>query len=85
MPPAAECDTAEAEAHVIRTTRLFEAAGRHFNRGRRAFFFALGYLGWFVSPWVLFATTAAVVIVTWRRQFASGAWKAMQSQEGESF
>ena len=27
-----------------------EAAGRHFNRGQRAFFFALGYLGWFVSP-----------------------------------
>jgi uncharacterized membrane protein len=78
MPPAAECDTAEAEAHVIRTTRLFEAAGRHFNRGQRAFFFALGYLGWFVSPWVLFASTAAVVIVTWRRQFASNAWKAMQ-------
>jgi uncharacterized membrane protein len=44
-----------------------------------AFFFALGYLGWFVSPWVLFATTAAVVILTWRRQFASGAWKAMQN------
>ena len=43
-------DTPEAEAHVIRTSRLFEAAGRHFNRGRRAFFFALGYLGWFVSP-----------------------------------
>src|SRR5436309_5589687 len=77
MPPAAECDTAEAEAHVIRTTRLFESAGRHFNRGQRAFFFALGYLGWFISPWVLFATTAAVVIVTWRRQFASNAWRAM--------
>jgi uncharacterized membrane protein len=28
-----------------------EAAGRHFNRGQRAFFFALGYLGWFVRPW----------------------------------
>jgi uncharacterized membrane protein len=79
LPPAAECATAAAEAHVIRTTRLFEAAGRHFNRGQRAFFFALGYLGWFVSPWVLFATTAAVVIVTWRRQFASNAWKAMQN------
>jgi uncharacterized membrane protein len=79
MPPAAECDTKEAEAHVIRTTRLFEAAGQHFNRGQRAFFFALGYLGWFVSPWVLFVTTAAVVIVTWRRQFASHAWKAMGS------
>src|SRR5256885_4634584 len=79
MPPASQKDTPQAEAHVMRTTRLFEAAGQHFNRGQRAFFFALGYLGWFVSPWVLFATTAAVVIVTWRRQFASNAWKAMGS------
>jgi uncharacterized membrane protein len=79
MPPASQRDTPEAEAHVQRMTRLFEAAGRHFNRGQRAFFFALGYLGWFVSPWVLFATTAAVVIVIWRRQFASDAWSAMGS------
>ncbi|HET6840057.1 MAG TPA: DUF599 domain-containing protein [Bradyrhizobium sp.] len=79
MPPAAQRDTPEAEAHVIRTTKLFKAAGRHFNRGQRAFFFALGYLGWFISPWVLFVTTAAVVIVTWRRQFASQAWQAMGS------
>jgi uncharacterized membrane protein len=77
MPQTKLRDTPEAEAHVIRTTRLFESAGRHFNRGQRAFFFALGYLGWFVSPWVLFVTTAAVVIVTWRRQFASTAWMAM--------
>ncbi|MEH2570587.1 DUF599 domain-containing protein [Bradyrhizobium sp. AZCC 2289] len=79
MPPAGQRDTPEAEAHVLRTTRLFETAGRHFNRGQRGFFFALGYLGWFVSPWVLFATTAAVVIVIWRRQFASNAWEAMGS------
>jgi len=26
---------------------------------------------------VLFVTTVAVVIVTWRRQFASNAWRAM--------
>src|ERR1700688_3343896 len=79
MPPATQRDTPQAEAHVIRTTGLFEAAGRHFNRGQRAFFFALGYLGWFVSPWVLFVTTALVVIVTWRRQFVSNAWRAMGS------
>lgn len=78
-PPASERDTPQAEEHIIRTTRLFENAGRHFNRGQRAFFFALGYLGWFVSPWVLFVSTAAVVIVTWRRQFASNAWRAMES------
>jgi uncharacterized membrane protein len=79
MPPASERDTAEAQAHVLRTARLFESAGRHFNRGQRAFFFALGYLGWFVSPWVLFFTTALVVVVTWRRQFASNAWRAMKN------
>src|SRR5438552_8813330 len=79
MPPASQKDTPQAEAHVMRTTRLFEAAGRHFNRGQRAFFFALGYLGWFVSPWAFLASTAAVVVVTWRRQFASNAWRAMGS------
>jgi len=79
MPPATERDTPEAEAHVLRTTLMFENAGQHFNRGQRAFFFALGYLGWFVSPWLLFITTAAVVIVIWRRQFASNARQAMRS------
>jgi uncharacterized membrane protein len=79
MPPASQRDTPEAEAHVMRTARLFESAGRHFNRGQRAFFFALGYLGWFVSPWVLLFTTALVVVVTWRRQFASNAWRAMEN------
>jgi uncharacterized membrane protein len=76
-PPASKRDTPEAERHVMRTTQLFGAAARHFNRGQRAFFFALGYLGWFVSPWVFLVSTAAVVIVTWRRQFASNAWRAM--------
>ena len=79
MPPATQRDTEEAQAHVMRTTRLFESAGSHFNRGQRAFFFALGYLGWFISPWALFVTTAAVVVVIWRRQFASKACKAMDA------
>ena len=34
----------------------------------------LGYLGWFISAWVLIAATAAVLSrVVWRRQFASDA------------
>jgi len=77
MPFAGDKNTPEAECHVLRTTRLFESAGQNFNRGQRAFFFALGYLGWFVSPWVLFVSTALVVVVIWRRQFASNAWRAM--------
>lgn len=76
-PVAEKRDTPEAQSHVLRTTRLFQSAGRHFNRGQRAFFFALGYLGWFISPWIFFATTLAVVIVIWRRQFDSDAYRAM--------
>jgi uncharacterized membrane protein len=76
-PFAAEKDTPAAEAHVRRTARLFTSAGRHFNRGQRAFFFALGYLGWFVGPVVLMATTLAVVVVIWRRQFASDSLRAI--------
>jgi len=77
MPFAADKATPEAEAHVIKTARLFEAAGRHFNRGQRAFFFALGYLGWFAGPVVLMVTTVAVVVAVWRRQFASDALRAV--------
>jgi uncharacterized membrane protein len=77
MPPPAEKDTPEAEALVRRSTRLFTAAGRHFNHGQRAFFFALGYLGWFVSPYVFIATTTAVVCVMWWRQFRSDASRAV--------
>lgn len=77
-PPATEKDTAEAEAHILRTARLFAAAGRHFNRGQRAFFFALAYLGWFISPWLFMVTTAAAVIVMWRRQFASDSLRAVR-------
>ena len=80
MPFAAEKDTPEAEAHVVRTTRLFASAGRHFNRGQRAFFFALGYLGWFVGPIIFMASTAAVVVVMWRRQFASDSLRAIAGE-----
>jgi uncharacterized membrane protein len=70
-PPAQDKDTPEAKAHALRVGRLCEVAGLHFNRGQRAFFFALGYLGWFISPWLLIVSSVAVAVVLWRRQFAS--------------
>jgi uncharacterized membrane protein len=78
-PLAEDKDTPEAEAHVVRTARLFTIAGRHFNRGQRAFFFALGYLGWFAGPLVLIATTALVVVVMWWRQYKSDSLRAVAS------
>jgi uncharacterized membrane protein len=70
-PPVAEADTAEAKTFVRRASTLCRDAGRQFNRGQRAFFFALGYLGWFIGPAVFAVTTTGVLIVMWRRQFAS--------------
>ena len=48
-------------------------AGRHFNAGLRAIFFAIAYLGWFLGPYALIATTVAVVAVLANRQFRSDA------------
>src|SRR6476646_1687086 len=76
-PSAAEQESGEAQNHVTRTARLFSAAGRHFKHGQRAFSCALGYLGWYAGPIVFLVTTAAVVIVIWRRQFASDSLRAI--------
>lgn len=76
-PPPELKDSVEAEAHIERVGRLTEIAGQHFNRGQRAFFFALGYLGWFVGPWVFIIATIAVVFVMWRRQFSSDSLRAV--------
>ncbi len=65
------------EKAAERAGAMLTAAGRHFNRGQRAFFFALAYLGWFVGPYVMMGATAAVLLSMWRRQFASDAWKAV--------
>ncbi|MEE7447701.1 hypothetical protein MRF4_07665 [Methylobacterium radiotolerans] len=70
-----------SDVEMLRAVRRLAAmnvsAGRHFARGQRAFFFALAYLGWFISPYVLFVSTTAVVIIMWRRQFASEIRKAL--------
>jgi uncharacterized membrane protein len=77
-PPPSEKDTPEARIFAHRAARLCADAGRHFNRGQRAFFFALGYLGWLLGPIPLAVTTTGVVIVMWRRQFASESRKAFE-------
>lgn len=71
IPSAKRQDEPETKEAVRETIAMNIAAGRHFNRGQRAFFFALAYLGWFIDPWMFLIATAAVLTVMWRRQFAS--------------
>ena len=82
VPPVGHGDQHEAEAAVERAGRMNVVAGLHFNRGQRAFFFALAYLGWFISAYVFIASTAACLFVMWRRQFASDALAALENSRG---
>lgn len=81
-PPPAERHSPAARSFIYRAARLCEEAGLHFNRGQRAFFFALGYLGWFLGPFVFALSTIAVLIVMWRRQFASPSRRAFDTEVG---
>jgi uncharacterized membrane protein len=71
--PPREAGPDEIRLAARRVAAMNVVAGRHFNRGMYALFFALAYLGWFISPYVLLVATAAVLIVMWRRQFKSSA------------
>jgi uncharacterized membrane protein len=81
-PPSSEKDSEAARKFAYRGARLCEDAGLQFNRGQRAFFFALGYLGWFLGPIELALTTVGVVIVMWRRQFVSVSRRAFDAEDG---
>jgi uncharacterized membrane protein len=79
-PPARAKNTRAAKQFAHRTAQICADAGRHFNRGQRAFFFALGYLGWFLGPIPFAVSTTAVVIVMWRRQFRSASRLAFSKE-----
>ncbi|MEE1658224.1 DUF599 family protein [Microvirga sp. CF3062] len=70
----------EALAVARQAGAMNAVAGKHFNRGQRAFFFSLAYLGWFVSGYLFMAATAGVLIVMWRRQFLSDALDSAMRQ-----
>jgi uncharacterized membrane protein len=72
-PEAQDAKKKSAHAAADRVARMTTLAGRHFNRGQRAFFFALAYLGWFMSAWVFIVATAAVLLVIALRQFGPAA------------
>ena len=71
MPPVNHPHLVEVEEAIQRAARMNVSAARHFNRGLRAYFFAVAYLGWFAGPLAFMVATIFVAIVLWRRQFAS--------------
>lgn len=68
--------TPKAKLAVQSAADMTILAGIHFNRGLRAFFFAMGFLGWFISAQLFIVTATLVVAVLLRRQFFSASLRA---------
>lgn len=79
-PDAKSTDAVARERIARRAGNMNIAAAHHFNRGQRAIFFSLAYLGWFLGPWVFMATTIFVCFVMWARQYRSEAREALVSE-----
>lgn len=78
LPPPATVNTPEMERAVGRATAIIVVAGTNFNRGLRAFFMSIGYLGSFLGPWALIASSTFIGLVLLRRQFLSDSAAAMR-------
>lgn len=66
---------------VERVIHMNIIAARNFNAGLRAIFLSIGYLGWFVSPYVFMVTSLFIIVVLVRRQFFSNARLAIMDIE----
>jgi uncharacterized membrane protein len=81
LPPFDSQDKSGIDHAVARLSAMATAAGTHFNRGQRAFFFALGYLGWFLGPAIFILSTLAVLIVMAARQLRGDGYHALARHE----
>ncbi|MBT9293199.1 DUF599 domain-containing protein [Prosthecodimorpha staleyi] len=72
VPSVSENDPG-AELAARRAADMQIIAASHFNLGLRAFFFSIGFLGWFVNAWIFMASTTFILAVLLRRQFSSSA------------
>ncbi|PVE23838.1 DUF599 domain-containing protein [Microvirga sp. KLBC 81] len=73
VPVLRESNREDALVVARQAAAMNVVAGKHFNRGQRAFFFSLAYLGWFISAYLFIVATAGILFVMWRRQFLSDA------------
>ncbi len=82
-PPIADAKSESARRHAAAMADVMTDAGRQFNRGQRAFFFALAYVGWFISPIALILMTGFAVTAMLLRQFSSVSHHALSKLNQE--
>ncbi|MGW9230252.1 DUF599 domain-containing protein [Pseudorhizobium sp. NPDC055634] len=74
-------DLPRARQAADQVVRMNTIAAKHFNSGLRTIFLSIGYLGWFVGPYIFMLTTAFVIFVLTRRQFFSEARRAIMDSQ----
>lgn len=69
--PASPAPPHERAGFARRMATLNSLAGDEFNRGIRAYYFGLAAVTWIVQPWLFLLVTLVVVVVLYRRDYAS--------------
>lgn len=77
--PPPEAETAAKETYADHAGRLNALAAHSFNRGLRAYYFALAMMTWFIHPGAMVAATLATVAVLYRREFRSKTLNALDA------
>lgn len=77
--PAMEEKVSQAirDSYAVNTARIMDQAGHSFNAGLRAYYFAMSFFAWLVSPWLFSVAVVLVVAVLYRREFRSKALKTL--------
>jgi uncharacterized membrane protein len=66
------------ETYAKKMAAVNSMAGDEFNRGVRSYYFGLAALAWFIQPWLFIGATTLVVVVLYRRDYASPLLKILQ-------
>ncbi len=69
---------AEKEDFARRLAAVNTFGGDDFNRGIRAYYFGLATVTWMIQPWFFMAITAGILVVLYRRDYASPTCKALR-------
>ena len=64
-----------------RIAKMGSMAAYNFNSGLRTYYFSMSILAWFISPWLFMFSSAAVVLILYRREFKSTTLKTLQGLE----
>jgi uncharacterized membrane protein len=81
--PRDDAVSPEVLTAAYRAGAMNVVAGRQFNRGLRALFLSIGYLGWIAGPLAQILATLLVVAILTHRQFFSAALMALRIGDAE--